>query len=480
MDMAKLRSRLSGEKGVALIYVAVTLTAMLLFTGLAVDGGRGYVVKAQLSKAVDGAALAAARELNSGTPRAKAQQVFRANFPVGFLGTSSSTDPASDPNFYNLTTDPTTGVNIVTINATAVLPTTFMGLANYNNMTVAASGQATRRMVDLSLILDVSSSIGSKWPTVRDAARTFINAFDAAHDRLSLLTFSNGAAVIDPMPALRGFNKTQLQSDVPQNLPGGSTLMVEGLYRGWDELRSVPAGTQSSLRIIVLFTDGASNGVPGNYDGSGTAKSLRSWDFPKNAVDPDGQTWDSPHIDGLYDTQSGATNPGYSITVPWNSTTTLPAVPLLPLQTWHTHHRSVGIPTAFPLQSSTLKVNGVTQSAIRGLRSPNAGGQYPAQVFNINNAARNVLEIIGDAARTDNGGDYPIRIYTIGMSYLIRDLLGTMPEMPEDILKRISNDKTSADYNPAQLEGKYFYAPNASDVGPAFQGIQNQILRLSK
>ena len=478
--MAKLRSRLSGQKGVALIYVAVTLTAMLLFTGLAVDGGRGYVVKAQLSKAVDGAALAAARELNSGSPNLKAQQVFRANFPAGFLGTSSSTDPASDPNFYNLTTDPTTGVNIVTINATAVLPTTFMGLANYTSMTVAATGQATRRMVDLSLILDVSSSIGSKWPTVRDAARTFINAFDGAHDRLSLLTFSNGAAVIDPMPATRGFNKTQLESDVPQLLPGGSTLMVEGLYRGWDELRSVPTGTQSSLRIIVLFTDGASNGVPGAYDASGTAKSLRSWDFPKNAIDPDSQTWDSPHIDGLYDTQTGATNPGYSITVPWNSTTTLAAVPLLPLQTWHTHHRSPGIPTAFPLQSATLKVNGTTQNAIRGLRHVQAGGQYPAEVFNINNAARNVLEIIGDAARTDTGGDYPIRIYTIGMSYLIRDLLGTMPEMPEDILKRISNDKTSVDYNPAQLEGKYFYAPNASDVGPAFQGIQNQILRLSK
>jgi Flp pilus assembly protein TadG len=401
MDMAKLRSRLSGEKGVALIYVAVTLTAMLLFTGLAVDGGRGYVVKAQLSKAVDGAALAAARELNSGSPSLKAQQVFRANFPAGFLGTSSSTDPASDPNFYNLTTDPTTGVNIVTINATAVLPTTFMGLANYTSMTVAATGQATRRMVDLSLILDVSSSIGSKWPTVRDAARTFINAFDGAHDRLSLLTFSNGAAVIDPMPATRGFNKAQLQGDVPQNLPGGSTLMVEGLYRGWDELRSVPTGTQSSLRIIVLFTDGASNGVPGAYDASGTAKSLRSWDFPKNAIDPDSQTWDSPHIDGLYDTQTGATNPGYSITVPWNSTTTLAAVPLLPLQTWHTHHRSSGIPTAFPLQSATLKVNGTTQNAIRGLRHVQAGGQYPAEVFNINNAARNVLEIIGDAARTD-------------------------------------------------------------------------------
>ena len=42
--------------------------------------------------------------------------------------------------------------------------------------------------------------------------------------------------------------------------------MVEGMYRGWDELRSVAPGTQSGLRIIVLFTDGASNSVPGNWD----------------------------------------------------------------------------------------------------------------------------------------------------------------------------------------------------------------------
>ena len=59
------------------------------------------------------------------------------------------------------------------------------------------------------------------------------------------------------MPSSRGFNKSGLVNDVPSSLPGGSTNMVEGLYRGWDELRSVPTGTQSGLRIIVLFTDGA-------------------------------------------------------------------------------------------------------------------------------------------------------------------------------------------------------------------------------
>jgi NAD(P)-dependent dehydrogenase (short-subunit alcohol dehydrogenase family) len=127
-----------------------------------------------------------------------------------------------------------------------------------------------------------------------------------------------------------------------------------------------------------------------------------------------------------------------------------------------------------------LRVNGAVQSAVRGLRNKDlATGRYPADVWNTNNAARNVLEMIADSARSDNG-DYPIRVYTIGMGYLVRDLLGTMPEMPEDILKRISNDRTSADFNAAQLEGKYFFAQTEKDVAPAFQGIQNEIIRLSK
>ena len=467
------------ERGVVMVYMAVALTALLLFSGLALDGGRAYVVKAQLSKAVDGAALGAARALNSGDPRGEAVRIFKANFPAGYFGTSSSTDPTTDPSFFTSTTDPTTGINTVDVQARAVLPTTFMKLGNFDSVSVFAEGQATRRMVDLSLVIDVSSSIGSQWSTVHDAAQQFINSFDALHDRLALLTFSNGAQVIDQMPSSRGFNKAQLMGDVPSTLPGGSTLMVEGLYRGWDELRSVPTGTQSGLRVIVLFTDGASNGVPGNFGGA-SAKSLRTWDFPHSANDPDSQTWDSPHIDGLYDTQTGATSPAYSITVPWNSTTTLPAVPLLPLTTWHTHHRSSGIPTSFPLQTNALMVNGSAQNAVRGLRHQDpTTGQYPAEVFNINNAARNVLEEIADAARNDNG-DYKIRIYTIGMGYLLRDQLGTMPEMPEDILKRISNDPTSPDHNSNQLDGMYFYAPTAADVAPAFQGIQNQILRLSK
>jgi hypothetical protein len=131
------------------------------------------------------------------------------------------------------------------------------------------------------------------------------------------------------------------------------------------------------------------------------------------------------------------------------------------------------------LQTAGLTVNGAPQNSVRGLRNL-TGGRYPADVFNVNNAARNVLEIIADQARNDNGGDYRVRIYTIGMSFLVQYMLGTMPEKPEDILKRVANDKISPDFNGAQLEGKYYYAPTAADVGPAFQGIQNQIIRLTQ
>jgi Flp pilus assembly protein TadG len=495
--MQTRRSRIANESGVALVYMAVLITSLLLFSGLAVDSGRAYVVKAQLTKAVDGAALGAARTLNSGDPRGEASRIFNANFPAGTFGTTSNTDPATDPGFFSLSTDTVTGVNIVTVTASATLPTTFMRLGNYTQVTVSSSGEAQRRMVDLSLVIDVSASIGSQWTAVRDAARTFIDSFDGAHDRLALMTFSNGASVIDAMPASRGFSKLTLESDVPSTLPGGSTNMVEGLYRGWDELRSVPTGSQSGLRIIVLFTDGASNGVPANWKPSlGFATAVRTSDFPHIAGETANQTHDDPTISGLSATssQTGTLSPAVAansptspnpinvITSPSTAQTITPPSPYdyMPPNTWHSQHRSAGIPTSFPFFDNSLRVDGVAQGTARSMILDPTNSRYKTSIWNVNNAARNVLEIVASAARTDSGGDYPIRIYTIGMGDLVQYQLGTRREKPEDILKRISNDRSSLDFNSAQLEGKYFFAPTAADVGPAFEGIQNQILRLSK
>jgi Mg-chelatase subunit ChlD len=485
-------ARATNEEGFTLFYIAVFLTVLLIFVGLAVDTGRAYVVQAQLSKAVDGAALGAARMLNSGNPAQEAGNIYNANFPNGWMGTTQSTRPG-EAGFFNLETIPASGVNIVTVTASATVPTTFMKLANFTEVQVHATGEARRRMVDLSMIIDVSGSIGWRWPYVRDAARTFIDAFDEDADRLSLVLFSNGATVEYPMPSSRGFNKATIKAEVPNSLPGGSTAMVQGLYRGWDELRSVPTGQQSGLRVIVLFTDGASNSVPGTWPGVpvGQARGLRTWDFPDGTcTDPDDQTHNNPRIDGMYNTNTGVASPARAKPqTMWNDGSTMlanqggtgPAIPFMVPNSLHTERRSSGIPTTFPLQDSSIMVDGAPQTTRRGLINP-VSGQYPADVRNINNAARNLLEIVAHRARTDTGGDYPIRIYTIGMGELVRCPLGTRLERSEDLLKRVANDSSSPDFvaPPAQLEGKYYFAATPDDVGPAFAALQNQIIRLTK
>jgi Flp pilus assembly protein TadG len=470
------------EAGVAMIQMAIFMPMLLLFTGLAVDSGRAYLVKAQLSKAVDGAALSAVRNLNGGSPRGEAAKVFTANFPSDFMGVTSVTDPSSDPGFYEMHTVEESGVHVVTIKATAVLPTTFMRLGTLNEVTVSSASEATRRMVDLSLVLDVSGSIGPAWPAVRDAARSFIDAFDPVGDRMALVTYSYGARVLDAMPDTFGFDKVKLKADVPNSLPGGTTSMAEGLYRGWDEVRAVPSGQQAGLRVIVLFTDGSGNVFPGFLDTSGMAKGVFSGDFPDVTPDPTNATTDTPSIQGLYDTQTGSQSPNWIFTPPkWNSTDTYPGMKYLPDHSAHTHHRSSGIPTSFPVQSTSLKVNGVTQSSKRGLRNYDTVlSKFPAEVYNIRNAATNVTEIIADAARSDDTGDHRIRIFTIGMGNLVKMSLGTIPESSESVLMRLANDKRSPDYNSAQLEGKYYYAATAADLAPVFQQLQNQIIRLSK
>ena len=164
LDMTFRTSDATSDKGVVLVHLAVILTVLMLASGLAVDTGRAYVVKAQLTKAVDGAALGAARMLNSGDPEGRRGAHLRRELPApATWALPRSRIPATDPNFFSLETIPATGVNVVTIRATATMPTTFMRVANLDEVTVSSSGEATRRMVDLSLVLDVSSSIGWRW-----------------------------------------------------------------------------------------------------------------------------------------------------------------------------------------------------------------------------------------------------------------------------------------------------------------------------
>src|SRR5262245_11732024 len=114
MIPVRMQTALKQQEGVALYLFAALLFTLLVFSGLAIDLGRGYMVKAHLSKAVDGTALVAVRYIGQGqsTAQTEASKIFYTNFPNGFLGTNNN----AFPNFtfaYNATD----GSNIITVNS---------------------------------------------------------------------------------------------------------------------------------------------------------------------------------------------------------------------------------------------------------------------------------------------------------------------------------------------------------------------------
>ena len=139
----------------------------------------------------------------------------------------------------------------------------------------------------------------------------------------------------------------------------------------------------------------------------------------------------------------------------------------------HPNHVSSGIPSSFALYDPTL----AGQRMLIG-KDPTNG--YPTHVQNANNAARNLLETVANAARGDTTGDFKIRIYTLGLGDLLNQNMGSAPETGSSILKRVANDKTSPNFNSGQLEGKYYFASDPAQLRAAFEAVRNQILRLSQ
>ena len=131
----------------------------------------------------------------------------------------------------------------------------------------------------------------------------------------------------------------------------------------------------------------------------------------------------------------------------------MPCLPLDELPHAHSQRRHPDVVSAADAHAEGERRR--RRSSRRGLRNWNAAaGRYPGRgLQHQQRGAEPRRDHRQRGARNDNG-DYRIRIYTIGMGELVRYNLGTMPEKPEDILKRIANDTTSPDFNEDQLEGE--------------------------
>ncbi len=170
---------LPDRRGAVAAFVAVGIVPLVGFVGLATDAGRGYMVKSKLHQALDSAGLAGGRAMLELDRDDDIVQFFEANFPVGYMG-SDVTGPTIDA-------DESEG--LLTLTATATVPTSFMQVLGFEDITVSARTVVHRavRGMELALIMDNTGSMrsGGKIGAMRDAAHDLVDILYGEDDTVN-------------------------------------------------------------------------------------------------------------------------------------------------------------------------------------------------------------------------------------------------------------------------------------------------------
>ena len=300
-------------------------------------------------------------------------------------------------------------------------------------------------------------------------SRAFVERLRRARtDRLALVSFSQrragGGRRCRPS---RGFDKARVMAErAAARCPAAARSWWKASIVGWDELRAGSARASSrACGSSCCSPTARRTASPGRTTGiGGVAVAADRRISPSAATTPTARRGIQPRPSpGSTTPQSGASVPVHreSWPYPWNSTQTAHAAqPLLPLTRPGTRITGAGrdrrrlVSRCSPSSADrSTAAPAVAASAACGAGTA-ARAAMRRTMWNINNAARNVVEQHRERRPAPTRpATTRIRIYTIGMGNLVRLQLGTRPETSESMLKRIANDPTSPDHNAAQIEG---------------------------
>jgi Mg-chelatase subunit ChlD len=237
--------RRSRERGATLIFMAAGMTMLFLLFSLAIDLGIGWVARSRLNKAADAAALVAVKYASQGNTamEAAATAIGTANKP-GATFVTTITSGAND-------------VTVVRVEARANVPTLFGKLAGINNFNVAAAAEVTRFPLDMSLVLDISSSMArtNSVDTMKSAAKTFLGLFDEERDQIGIVAFATTAFEVT---SIQKHFKTAGTAAIDGLATYPDTNLSHGMQLGHQQLLSAPVrgGGGGRRVVLVLFTDG--------------------------------------------------------------------------------------------------------------------------------------------------------------------------------------------------------------------------------
>jgi Flp pilus assembly protein TadG len=503
----------TNQRGATLLLVAFISAFLLIpIVGTCIDGAVLYLVKAKLSSAVDAAALATARSLNVGQTvdeqKSHAQyigaQYFSANFPTspdqhgspGPMG--AKVVGGQDITNSIVITEPVLHKRVVTVTVSVTLPTYFMRMIGFNNSTVSASGQATRRDSNVMLVLDRSNSMNQNGSCAAliSSAENFVEQFVEGRDRLGLVTYQTGAHV-DFKPSLTF--KTPLKSLLDSLQCGGDTSTAQGLSLGYDQIVKT-INQPGALNVIVLFTDGQPNAIVApfpikrasdtRYDAVNTSQLVPTPASNCKVTAPDTLT-------GVLSDASAETAPDETLLNATGYTAAVLSYTGVPI-TNRADPTTIAAPgCAFPNSNWGYSVYGRRDIAFipnqdlyknSTLDRPNLmpkldtfqSGNYATQIRpdmprTVRWAAFNATDSKAFAIRNDP--TFTTLIYTIGLQ-------GNEPMLiDQDFMKRLANDGTyppASNYDATKPSGRFILATDTAELAQAFQTVASQILRLSQ
>jgi Flp pilus assembly protein TadG len=536
----KPNRRRSRESGNIMIMFTLMMPFLLVpMVGLAIDSTVLFSVKAKLQAAVDGGAIAAAQSLNAGltftAQKATAEKIADQFIKANFVASSTATGYNGYWGAYNLN-DTTCGANpcivaaednanrrrTVSVTASVQVPLLFMRVLGFSTSTVSASGMAARRDVVMVLVLDRSSSMTPALSALQAGATYFVNQFQPGRDRLGLVVFGGSAMVAYPPTDWNNttpvgpdthFRDTPDSSASPNMLTsitnmaiGSNTGTADALMLAYKELKA--ANQPGALNAIVLWTDGQPNGITANFnnsttgvikalsgcinktDGGNSALSMIGWMAQVNGFKAGTSTAKDGR--GIY-TLSQYDSVKYTSVTDWlksvngnepvlsssrssgcayaTNQANIPSDLTIPTVDYYgnsTTGSSASPYTTLDYQQSEIwnNVNECNNGYRRSLDLTK-----PGDACQVGLASWNAADMAGKQIRADT--TFTPVIYAMGYK-------GNGGDDPV-LMQRLANVKTASNtvYDSTKPQGLYLPIATVNDIGPAFQYLLAEILRIA-
>jgi len=484
------------RSGAALVLAALSLIVLVPMLGLAIDGSNVYLMRNQINVAMNAAVLAATRSLSVGKTADQQSQAATEIAQTVFSADTSSVHGMSWPSpgpgapVFSVCDDPSCGspnhFRTVTGTVTVAVPLSFMGMMGLSSSTITLKVAATKRDVNVVLVLDNGgpmepTSNTNPILTLQTYATAFVNQFANTRDNVGLITFTSVPYVADPLPNQNFL--TNVPNDISQMAAPSTGVpnTAAALSAAYLQLQSL--NQPGALNVIVLFTDE----IPASYTAdfapwlTAAGKASPTSCAPNQNNNVFGTIWANNRATGK---EVFTDNALQSVSGGWQGNDEPETRPAAACSNQSLSPSSVltQLPPTDSYGNATGGANAYEFVDLAGFTAPQISVR-DSVVASIVAASANALDSAATTIRTGAPMLVSPSGVTIQPTIFVIGLLGntvTALQPDTNLLFKVANDpKQSSTYLPSQPAGQCIIAPSPADLQGAFNSIAGQVLRLA-